>query len=240
MRQVVVDTETTGLDVSQGHRIIEIGCVELINRRKTERHFHQYINPQREIDDGAFEVHGISNADLKDKPAFGEVAGLFLDFVRDAELIIHNAPFDVEFINNELQLLGPEWGRLEDYCTVSDTLSMARERHPGQKNNLDALCTRYAVDNSQRDLHGALLDAQLLLDVYLAMTGGQATLSLEQEEDEGQVLAMMSGLGEDGRAPLKVIRPSAAELKAHRDRLEVIDGDSGGRCLWRREEEVPD
>ena len=219
MRQVVVDTETTGLDVSQGHRIIEIGCVELINRRKTERHFHQYINPQREIDDGAFEVHGISNADLKDKPAFGEVAGLFLDFVRDAELIIHNAPFDVEFINNELQLLGPEWGRLEDYCTVSDTLSMARERHPGQKNNLDALCTRYAVDNSQRDLHGALLDAQLLLDVYLAM---------------------MSGLGEDGRAPLKVIRPSAAELKAHRDRLEVIDGDSGGRCLWRREEEVPD
>jgi DNA polymerase-3 subunit epsilon len=240
MRQVVVDTETTGLDVSQGHRIIEIGCAELINRRKSDRYFHQYINPQREIDDGAFEVHGISNADLKDKPTFGEIAGTFLDFIRDSELIIHNAPFDVEFINNELQLLGQEWGRLEDYCTVTDTLSMARERHPGQKNNLDALCTRYAVDNSQRDLHGALLDAQLLLDVYLAMTGGQATLSLEQEEEGGRAAAMLSILGEDNRAPLKVILPSAEELESHRDRLDAIDGDSGGRCLWRAGEDVAD
>jgi DNA polymerase-3 subunit epsilon len=238
MRQVIVDTETTGLDVSQGHRIIEIGCVELINRRKSENHFHQYINPQREIDDGAFEVHGISNADLKDKPTFGEIAGVFLDFIRDSELIIHNAPFDVEFINNELQLLGPDWGRLEDYCTVTDTLSMARERHPGQKNNLDALCTRYAVDNSQRDLHGALLDAQLLLDVYLAMTGGQATLSLETEEEVGQTAAMLSDTGKGSRAPLKVILPSAAELQAHGDRLDAIDGDSGGRCLWRAGEDV--
>jgi DNA polymerase-3 subunit epsilon len=240
MRQVVVDTETTGLDVSQGHRIIEIGCAELINRRKSDRYFHQYINPQREIDDGAFEVHGISNADLKDKPTFGEIAGTFLDFIRDSELIIHNAPFDVEFINNELQLLGQEWGRLEDYCTVTDTLSMARERHPGQKNNLDALCTRYAVDNSQRDLHGALLDAQLLLDVYLAMTGGQATLSLEQEEEGGRAAAMLSILGEDNRAPLKVILPSAEELESHRDRLDAIDGDSGGRCLWRAGEDAAD
>lgn len=238
MRQVIVDTETTGLDVSQGHRIIEIGCVELINRRKSENHFHQYINPQREIDDGAFEVHGISNADLKDKPVFGEIAGVFLDFIRDSELIIHNAPFDVEFINNEFQLLGPDWGRLEDYCTVTDTLSMARERHPGQKNNLDALCTRYAVDNSQRDLHGALLDAQLLLDVYLAMTGGQATLSLEQEEEGGQAVAMLSDTGKGSRAPLKVILPSAAELQAHGDRLDAIDDDSGGRCLWRAGEDV--
>lgn len=238
MRQVVVDTETTGLDVSQGHRIIEIGCVELINRRKSERHFHQYINPEREIDDGAYEVHGISNTDLKDKPVFGEIAGSFLEFVRDAEVIIHNAPFDVEFLNNELQLLGPEWGRLEDYCTVTDTLGMARERHPGQKNNLDALCARYAVDNSQRDLHGALLDAQLLLDVYLAMTGGQASLSLDQEEEGGQALGMMSARQLGDGAPLRVIPPSAAELQAHRDRLDAIDGDSGGRCLWRGGEDV--
>jgi len=133
MRQVVVDTETTGLDASQGHRIIEIACVELVNRRKTNRHYHQYLNPGRDIDDGAFEVHGISNADLEDKPAFGDIAPVFLDFIRDAELIIHNAPFDVEFLNSELQLLGPEWGRLEDYCTVTDSLVLARERHPGQK-----------------------------------------------------------------------------------------------------------
>ena len=168
MRQVVVDTETTGLDASQGHRIIEIACVEMMNRRRTERHFHEYLNPERRIDDGAFEVHGISDADLKNKPLFRDVAQTFLEFVRDAELIIHNAPFDVEFLNQELRLLGPEWGRLEDYCRVTDTLGMARERHPGQKNNLDALCTRYGVDNSQRDLHGALLDAQLLLEGYLA------------------------------------------------------------------------
>ncbi|MEJ2761977.1 MAG: DNA polymerase III subunit epsilon [Gammaproteobacteria bacterium] len=239
MRQVVVDTETTGLDVSQGHRIIEIACVELVNRRRTERHFHQYLNPERRIDDGAFEVHGISDADLRNKPLFGDVAEPFLDFVRDAELIIHNAPFDVEFLNHELRLLGPEWGRLEDFCRVIDTLSMAREKHPGQKNNLDALCARYGVDNSQRDLHGALLDARLLLEVYLAMTGGQASLSLEEGMDEGRprpAAALQAG----DRTPLRVIRPNADEHRAHQERLEMIDRESGGRCLWRNGQNGPD
>jgi len=177
-------------------------------------------------------VHGISDADLKNKPLFRDVAQTFLEFVRDAELIIHNAPFDVEFLNQELRLLGPEWGRLEDYCRVTDTLGMARERHPGQKNNLDALCTRYGVDNSQRDLHGALLDAQLLLEVYLAMTGGQASLSLEEGGDGGQSLPA-AALQDGDRAPLKVIRPNAEEHRAHRERLQAIDRESGGQCLWR-------
>lgn len=240
MRQVVVDTETTGLDASQGHRIIEIACVELVNRRKTNRHYHQYLNPDRDIDDGAFEVHGISNADLQDKPSFGDIAPVFLDFIRDAELIIHNAPFDVEFLNSELQLLGPEWGRLEDYCTVTDSLILARERHPGQKNNLDALCTRYAVDNSQRDLHGALLDAQLLLEVYLAMTGGQVTLSLDEEEDSTGVVLPQAAAADGERTPLRRIQPDAAELRAHQERLAVIDRESGGQCLWLKGRKSPD
>jgi len=232
-RQVVIDTETTGLDAKQGHRIIEIGCVELKNRRKTERHFHQYINPERHIDDGAFEVHGISNEDLADKPLFADIAQSFIDFIRDGEVIIHNAPFDVEFLNQELKRLGPEWGRLEDYCTVTDTLLMARDKHPGQKNNLDALCARYEVDNSQRDLHGALLDAQILLDVYLAMTGGQTTLSLDEETGQDGVIAEFGGPARSRRQrPLKVIEPSAEELQAHRRRLEAIERESGDGCLW--------
>ena len=232
MRQIVLDTETTGLEPAQGHRIIEIGCVEMKNRRKTDRTFHQYLNPEREIDDGAYEVHGISNEFLNDKPLFRDIAQEFIDFVRDAEVIIHNAPFDVEFFNAELQRLGPEWGRLQDYCRVIDTLVMARERHPGQKNNLDALCSRYQVDNSARDLHGALLDAQILLDVYLAMTGGQVTLSLGNagEMDE-QAVHRSSRLDAD-RPPLRVIQPSAAELADHHKRLEAINKESGGRCLW--------
>lgn len=239
MRQVVVDTETTGLEVSQGHRIIEIACVEMVNRRKTERHFHEYLNPGRQIDDGAFEVHGISNEDLKDKPTFSDIAPVFIDFIRDAELIIHNAPFDVEFIDNELKELGSEWGRLANYCTWQDTLGMARERHPGQKNNLDALCTRYGVDNSQRDLHGALLDAQLLLEVYLAMTGGQASLSLEEGRDEERS-RLSAAVHTGDRTPLKVIRPNAEEHRAHQERLRVIDRESGGRCLWQNGWDNPD
>ena len=164
MRKIILDTETTGLEPKQGHRIIEIGCIELINRRKTERNFHQYLNPERDIEDGAFNIHGLSNEFLSDKSRFADIAQEFIDFIKDGELIIHNAPFDVGFINAELKLLGKKWGKIEDYCTVFDTLLLAREKHPGQKNNLDALCKRYEVDNSQRDLHGALLDAQILLD----------------------------------------------------------------------------
>jgi DNA polymerase-3 subunit epsilon len=232
MRQIILDTETTGLEVKQGHRIIEIGCVELRNRRKTDRHFHHYINPEREIDDGAFEVHGISNESLTDKPAFRDIAREFIDFIRDSELIIHNAPFDLGFLNYELERLGPEWGRVEDYCKVTDTLVMARERHPGQKNSLDALCQRYNIDNSQRELHGALLDAQILLDVYLAMTGGQAALLLDDETAPGQTGREVRKLDPD-RPKLKIIQPSPEELAAHRQRLESIDKKSGGRCMWK-------
>lgn len=184
MRQIILDTETTGLDPDKGHRIIEIGCVEIRNRRRSDKTYHQYINPHREIDDGAFEVHGLSNEFLADKPDFSDIAQDLINFIKDSEVIIHNAPFDVEFINAELKELGREWGKLEDYCTIRDTLVMARELHPGQKNSLDALCSRYEIDNSQRDLHGALLNAQILLDVYLAMTGGQTSLLLDEERLE--------------------------------------------------------
>ena len=232
MRQIILDTETTGLEVKQGHRIIEIGCVELKNRRKTDHHFHHYINPERDIDDGAFEVHGISNESLSDKPAFRDIAREFIDFIRDSELIIHNAPFDIGFLNYELELLGPEWGRIEDYCKITDTLVMARERHPGQKNSLDALCQRYNIDNSQRELHGALLDAQILLDVYLVMTGGQTALLLDDEAElnhPGREARQM----DPNRPKLRVIQPSQEELAAHRKRLETIDKKSGGKCVWK-------
>lgn len=182
MRQVILDTETTGLEPKQGHRIIEIGCVEVINRRKTKRVFHQYLNPQRDIEDGAFDVHGLSNEFLSDKPLFADIAQELIDFIRDSEVIIHNAPFDLAFLDAELKRLGKQWGKTENYCQVLDTLPLARELHPGQKNSLDALCSRYEVDNSQRELHGALLDAQILLDVYLAITGGQTSLSLDEDD----------------------------------------------------------
>ena len=235
MRQIVLDTETTGLEYKLGHRIIEIGCVELVNRRKTERYFHQYINPQREIDDGAFEVHGISNDFLSDKPTFGNIAREFIDFIRDAELIIHNAPFDIGFLNNELEQLGPEWGKVEDYCTIIDTLVMARERHPGQKNSLNALCQRYAVDNSQRELHGALLDARILMDVYLTMTGGQANLVLDTGNKKPNPAGITGNLDPD-RARLRVILPDTEELAAHQKRLREIDEKSAGNCIWGKNE----
>ncbi|MFT4649988.1 MAG: DNA polymerase-3 subunit epsilon [Flavobacteriales bacterium] len=191
MRQVVLDTETTGLETSQGHRIIEIGCVELIDRRITDHHWHFYVNPDREIDAGAFGVHGISSDFLQDKPRFADIAQDFLEYIKGAELIIHNASFDVGFLDNELAKLDGENTSINSICSVRDTLALARQMHPGQKNNLDALCRRYFIDNSQRSLHGALLDARILADVYLAMTGGQTALSLDddggQEEDFGDV-----------------------------------------------------
>ena len=236
MRQIVLDTETTGLETTQGHRIIEIGCVELINRRLTGRHYHQYIKPEREIDEGAIEIHGITNEFLADKPVFKHIAGEFLDFVQDAELIIHNAPFDVGFIDYEFELLADNnFQSIGNYCRVTDTLVMARKKHPGQKNNLDALCKRYSIDNSQRDLHGALLDAEILADVYLMMTGGQISLSLHNDHTDEQYL------DEKGQKVSKfplaelstpIIYADEAELAAHQAKLKEIDKSSGGKCIW--------
>lgn len=237
MRQIVLDTETTGLETSQGHRIIEIGCVELFNRRLTGRHYHQYINPEREIDAGAQAVHGISNAMLVGKPVFAQIADDFLNFVGDAELVIHNAAFDIGFINSELKRLRPGFGSIAERCHVVDTLLMARAKHPGQKNNLDALCKRYGVDNSQRELHGALLDAEILADVYLLMTGGQTALSLggnQSKEDGGgdqNQIRRLSG----GRKPLPVIAASSQELELHQQKLAAIAKASGDNCVWLRD-----
>jgi DNA polymerase-3 subunit epsilon len=236
MRQIVLDTETTGLEPSQGHRIIEIGCVELINRRMTENRYHQYINPEREIDDGAIEVHGITNEFLSDKPVFGDVAEDFLKFIRGAELIIHNAPFDVGFINHELQLLDSQAKPVDSFCSILDTLTMARNMHPGQKNNLDALCKRYEIDNSARDLHGALLDAEILAEVYLAMTGGQVRLSLDGLSETAMGKAEQPRPVSNQRAPLPIIRASEGELAAHAERLGAIDKASGGQCVWLKPE----
>ena len=232
MRQIVLDTETTGLDPAQGHRIIEIGCIELLNRRLTGNHFHQYLQPDRDIDAAAVEIHGITNAFLADKPRFSEVAEAFLEFIRGAELIIHNAPFDVGFIDHELKLMGEGYCPLREYCTVLDTLEHARRLHPGQRNNLDALCKRYGIDNSQRELHGALLDAEILADVYLAMTGGQVTLSLEGARDAGVVQATTVKHLDPNRAPLRVIRATAEELAGHEHYLETMAKKNGGICAW--------
>ncbi len=237
MRQVVLDTETTGLEPGEGHRVIEIGCIELINRRPTERRFHHYLNPERAVDGGALEVHGLSEEFLRDKPRFAEVAAELIAFVRDAEVVIHNAPFDLGFLDAELERLGGEWGRLLDYCTVIDTLELARQLHPGQRNSLDALCKRYQVDNSARTLHGALLDAEILADVYLALTGGQVTLSLD-ESPAAHLRGSAGGMSEARRWPaLRVIRADEAELAAHAQRLDAVAEAAGGRCLWREIED---
>lgn len=235
MRQIVLDTETTGLEVSQGHRIIEIGCVELVNRRLTGNHYHQYIKPEREIDQGAIEVHGITGEFLDDKPLFNRVAADFIEYISGAELIIHNAPFDLGFLDAELQRLTEPCGSVRDLCAVIDTLVMARAKHPGQRNNLDALCQRYDVDNSQRDLHGALLDAEILADVYLAMTGGQTTFQLSDataDQGEGPVGQQIRRLSA-GRPALPVIRATAEEQAGHQAQLEAIAVSSGGKVLWR-------
>ncbi|MCY1289746.1 DNA polymerase III subunit epsilon [compost metagenome] len=243
MRYVVLDTETTGMPVTDGHRIIEIGCVELEGRRLTGRHFHVYLQPDREVDEGAIAVHGITNEYLVGKPRFKDVADEFFEFIKGAELIIHNAAFDVGFINNEFALLGQsERSDVSDYCTVLDTLMMARERHPGQRNSLDALCKRYDVDNSNRELHGALLDAEILADVYLAMTGGQTNLSLAGEgADGGTGRAQASPIRRlpADRARTQVIRASEAELAAHAARLAVIEKSAGAPALWAQMEAPP-
>ena len=242
MRQVVLDTETTGLEPQLGHRIIEIGCVEVVNRRLTGNRYHQYINPDREIDAGAIEVHGITNEKLADKPRFHEIAPVFLEFIRGAELVIHNAPFDVGFINHELRQAGAGIAItcLDGHCTVLDTLALARKMHPGQKNGLDALCRRYSIDNAQRTLHGALLDAEILADVYLAMTGGQATLFTEANDAAGAKVAFAEArvIARDQLA-LAVLQADAEERAAHEEWLDEIDKKSGGRCVWKRLNAAP-
>jgi DNA polymerase-3 subunit epsilon len=235
LRQIVLDTETTGLEVEE-HRIIEIGCIEIRNRRRTDRVFHHYVNPEREIEEGAYEVHGISRADLAGKPLFRDIARDLLEFLKGGEVIIHNADFDEAFINKELARLGTGWGRLRDHCTITDSLKLARELHPGQKNSLDALCARYGVDNSTRDFHGALLDARILADVYLAMTGGQAALMLEDEASVVAGTGRAHRLLPEQRERLRTIAPTAGELAAHRERLDALDAMSDGRCVWRKRE----
>ena len=238
MRQIVLDTETTGLSPAQGHRIIEIGCIEMLNRRVTGREFHCFLNPDRDIDEGAEAVHGISRAQLETEPRFKEIADEFLEFVKDAEVIIHNADFDVGFLEHELRLMKHKQPQIAAHCQVLDTLKIAREMHPGQRNSLDALCKRYEVDASRRDVHGALIDSELLARVYLAMTGGQSALLLEDDEgtDAGKNDSPAGGgLPAKARAPvrsykLKVIKPSAAEAAAHEAMLEKIR--ESGACVW--------
>lgn len=230
MRQVVLDTETTGLDPAEGHRVIEIGAVELIDRRPSGHHYHTYVNPQRDIEDGALEVHGITSEFLCDKPRFEEVADDFLHFIKGAELIIHNAPFDLGFLDMELSLLEVRPGRVTDFATVLDTLELARELHPGQRNNLDALCKRYSIDDSSRKLHGALLDAELLAEVYLAMTGGQTDLGLSFKSSNPKVSAQ-TFVGQGARPPFRVLKASTEELALHEARLATILKNSS-HCLW--------
>lgn len=230
MRQVLLDTETTGLEPENGHRIIEIGALEMEDRRLTGREFHVYINPERAIDDGALEVHGLTEEFLADKPRFAEIVDDFLEFVEGTEVIIHNAPFDLGFLDYEIRLLGRDGPLFSSTVSVLDTLELARDLHPGQRNNLDALCRRYEVDNSNRTLHGALLDAGILADVYLAMTGGQADLGLSLEQQAGDT-SEHEGFEVRERPALRVLRASASELDAHRKRLQAIS-DQAGECLW--------
>lgn len=234
MRQVVLDTETTGLEVEQRHRIIEIGCVELLNRRLTGRSFHRYLNPQRDIDEGAQAVHGLTRERLAGEPLFEHVAVEFLEFIQDAELIIHNAPFDVAFLDAEMQRMQSEQ-RIGALCRVLDSLALARKMHPGQRNSLDALCKRYSVDNSHRDYHGALLDARILAEVYLAMTGGQVMLTLSAEPDGVRSFEAGANFARAARhRNIVVIAATEEELAAHQHVLALIDKASGGATVWRR------
>jgi DNA polymerase III subunit epsilon len=234
MRQIVLDTETTGLEPELGHRIIEIGCVELVNRRVTGRTFHRYLNPERAIDEGAMAVHGIKRADLDDKPKFADIVDELCAFISDAELVIHNAAFDVAFVDAELARLAGPPRTVATLCRVLDTLTLARSMHPGQRNNLDALCKRYEVDNSRRDLHGALLDAQILADVYLAMTGGQVGLALSESPIQARTASdgqTMHALVRSG-LPLCIVMATEEEARAHESMLAIIAKASGGKCLW--------
>jgi len=238
VRQIVLDTETTGLEVDRNHRNIEIGCVEMLNRRITGRTFHQYLNPERDIDAGAQAVHGLSSERLATEPKFAEVAPRLLEFIQGAELVTHNAPFDVAFLNAELRRLGDEAADIAAICSVLDTLLLARKMHPGQRNNLDALCKRYGVDNSQRELHGALLDARILADVYLAMTGGQVKLTWGTDAEGGEDASLaqagrvLQSAAEGQRIP--VIYANDEELAAHEQALQRLDKASEGNTVWRR------
>lgn len=263
MRQIVLDTETTGLEVEQQHRVIEIGCVEILNRRITGRSFHRYLNPERDIDEGAQQVHGLSREQLSTEPKFAQVHDEFLEFVRDAELIIHNAPFDIAFLNAELarvanarawagggangaapSAVGPvamapkaavsAAPKMTDLCRVLDTLALARQMHPGQRNSLDALCKRYSVDNSHREYHGALLDARILADVYLTMTGGQAKFTLSAESDNARSRARQAAPTRFAGVPIVVVKASDEELAAHEHVLALLDKASRGSTVWRK------
>lgn len=234
MRQIILDTETTGFEPHNGDRIIEIGAVEMVKRRLTDNNYHQYIFPERSVPQEAIEVHGITDEFLKDKPVFAKIADEFMEYVQGAELIIHNAPFDVGFINHELSLLpNNKWGKIEDHCIITDSLKMARKSYPGQRNSLDALCKRLYIDNSNRTLHGALLDSEILADVYLAMTGGQTDLMLAADDSSGaqgdnaQQFAIRSD-----RPALKVLRASDTEVQLHQKKLEEISKKSGEEINW--------
>jgi DNA polymerase-3 subunit epsilon len=238
MRQIVLDTETTGLEVEQQHRVIEIGCVEIVNRRITGRSFHRYLNPERDIDAGAQQVHGLSREQLAKEPTFQQVHDEFMEFVRDAELIIHNAPFDVAFLNAELGRVAharaAAVARITECCRVLDTLALARQMHPGQRNNLDALCKRYSVDNSHREYHGALLDARILAEVYLTMTGGQAKFTLSAESDTARSRARQAGPSRFAGIRIAVVQASDEELAAHYAILALLDKASRGNTVWRK------
>ncbi|MEP1216018.1 MAG: DNA polymerase III subunit epsilon [Marinobacter sp.] len=229
MRQIVLDTETTGIDPAEGHRIIEIGCVELMERQTTGRHYHVYINPEREVEAEAIGVHGITNEFLADKPKFADVAAEFFEFIKGTELVIHNAAFDIGFMDAEFARLKPV-RKTADHCGVVDSLAIARKKHPGQKNNLDALCKRYGVDNSSRDLHGALLDAEILAEVYLLLTGGQTALSLDAGNDGAGGEGGIRRLAAD-RKPLNVVRASNEEVSAHDEFMELL-AKQAGETVW--------
>ncbi len=231
MRQIVLDTETTGISPKE-HRIIEIGCVELIDREQTDHHFQEYLQPDREIEAEAIKVHGISNEFLLDKPRFGDIVDQFIDYVKGAELIIHNAPFDVGFLNMEFAKAGKKYGKLEDICTITDTLVMARKKHPKQRNSLDALCKRYFIDNSARTKHGALLDSEILAEVYLAMTGGQKELNFASNDGISTELVEKIRRLDKNRPALNVIQTSMDELSAHQNRLIAIE-KAAETLIWK-------
>ena len=239
MRQIVLDTETTGLEPSAGHRVIEIGCIELVDRRITGKNWHERLNPDCDISAEASAVHGITSKMLFDEPHFSDIVGSFIDFIRGAELIIHNATFDVGFLNNELNLLGKPWGRIQDYCPViTDTLKIARAKFPGQKNSLDGLCKRFGIDNSHREWHGAMLDASILVSVYLAMTSGQKNLFLGESNTAESKKSAISPLNirhpVDSQLRPPLITLSAEEELAHQKYLVALDKSSGGKCLWQQ------
>jgi DNA polymerase-3 subunit epsilon len=228
-RVIILDTETTGLEPKQGHRIIEVGCVELINRRFTGNNFHFYLNPQRDIDEGAVAVHGLTSEFLADKPLYEDIADDLHTYLKGAEVVIHNAPFDVGFINHEYQLMGSEFADMATWCEVTDSLVMARKMFPGQRNSLDALCKRYEIDNSQRQLHGALLDAEILADVYLMMTGGQNSLFADDVDEDAVFEPTLLSIN---KPPLAIIKANDEEMAAHNERMQAIKETSGGECVW--------